>query len=88
MPDGIVPSRCLENWPTLAYRLLFFRSVRAPDSRRPDNSIMRCDDQKGKGAGGLAGSIFSNLRLARGKRAARRGAGGLAALGFRQGLVL
>jgi hypothetical protein len=49
---------------------------------------MRCVDQKGKGAGRLAASIFWNLRLARRKQAARQGAGSLEALGFRPGLVL
>jgi hypothetical protein len=51
MPAGIMPSQMsgqisrqrIEKWPTLAYRILFFRSARAPDSRRPDIHILRSD---------------------------------------------
>jgi|GEM_PF-3304105 len=68
MPDGIMPGLCIEKWPTLAYRILLFRSARAPDSRRPDSPIMRSDCEKGKAVGGKAATVFWNLRLSRRKR--------------------
>ena len=75
MPDGIMPGLCIEKWPTLAYRILLFRSARAPDSRRPDSPIMRSDCEKGKAAGGRAEPVFWNLRLSRGKRLSWPGPG-------------
>ena len=65
----------MEKWPTLAYRILFFRSARAPDSHRSDTPIMRSDCEKGQAAGGRAEPVFWNLRLAPGKRASGRGSG-------------
>ena len=75
MPDGIMPGPCIEKWPTLAYRILLFRSAWAPDSRRPDTPIMRSDYGKGKAAGGRTDPVFWNLRLSRGKRSCWTGPG-------------
>ena len=75
MPDGIMPGLCIEKWPTLAYRILLFRSAWAPDSHRPDICIMRSDYEKGKAAGGRTDPVFWNLRLSRGKRPSWPGPG-------------